>query len=142
MNSDAKRSAEETRAEILRVGLALFTEKGFEATSVRDIARALGITQSSLYYHFTGKDQIVATLLKGRVDEAEQLAEWIRKQPRGPGLLRESALRWIDRTTPERLQGMRLAHANQAVINRMAPEAADLRASFRDVFDAVLEPGA
>jgi AcrR family transcriptional regulator len=137
-----RRSAAQTRDEILRVALELFTQKGFEGTSVRDIATALGITQSSLYYHFASKDDIVATLMTGRVAEADQLVEWIRRQPPGPGLLRASALRWIDRTTPERLTGMRLAQTNQPVIERMSAGAGELRGSFQQVIDALLEPDA
>jgi AcrR family transcriptional regulator len=137
-----RRSAAQTRDEILRVALELFTQKGFEGTSVRDIATAVGITQSSLYYHFASKDDIVATLMTGRVAEADQLVEWIRRQPPGPGLLRASALRWIDRTTPERLTGMRLAQTNQPVIERMSAGAGELRGSFQQVIDALLEPDA
>lgn len=40
---------------ILEVSLKLFSEKGFNPTSVRDIAREIGITQSGLYKHFKGK---------------------------------------------------------------------------------------
>ena len=51
-----RRTGAETRAEILRVALKLFTEKGFEATSIRDISGELGITKSSLYYYFENND--------------------------------------------------------------------------------------
>ena len=135
-----RRTASETRDEILRVAIDLFTDSGFEGTSVRDIARAVGITQSSLYYHFANKDEIVATLMRDRVAEVHNLVEWIREQPREAGLLRASALRWIDRTTPERLKGMRLAQTNQPVIKRMS--GTDMRSSFQQVFDAILGPDA
>jgi AcrR family transcriptional regulator len=142
MVAQKKRSAAETRDEILRVALDLFTQKGFEGTSVRDIATAVGITQSSLYYHFASKDDIVATLMAGRIAEADQLVEWIHRQPPAPDILRASALRWIDRTTPERLRGMRLAQTNQPVIARMSRDVMDLRGSFQRVFDAILGPDA
>jgi len=48
---------------ILEVSLRLFSEKGFKPTSVRDIAKEVGITQSGLYNHFKGKDAILEALI-------------------------------------------------------------------------------
>jgi AcrR family transcriptional regulator len=54
----------DTRAEILAVATELFSEQGFEATSLREIAERLGITKAALYYHFPSKDDILAALLE------------------------------------------------------------------------------
>ncbi len=48
----------DTRTKILDESLSLFSEKGFDGTTVRDIASAVGITASSLYKHFESKDAI------------------------------------------------------------------------------------
>ncbi|PRY40556.1 TetR/AcrR family transcriptional regulator [Umezawaea tangerina] len=129
-----RRSGAETRAEILRVALRLFTEKGFEGTTTRDISSALGITKSSLYYHFQNKEAIVASLMAERMSELDNLVEWISAQPPAPDLLRRAAVRWIDSTTPERIQAMLLAHANQPVMKRLAGSGNDVRTGF----DAVI----
>jgi len=125
----------------LRVALDLFTEKGFEGTSVRDISEALGMTKSSLYYHFTNKDDIVASLMKDRLGEVDELVEWIEQHSELDGLLRAAALRWLDRTTPDRLKGMRLAQSNQPAIRRMAGSS-EMGDSFRRVFHLILGPNA
>jgi AcrR family transcriptional regulator len=138
----AKRTGAKTREEILRVALDLFTEKGFEGTSIRDIAEAVGMQKSSLYYHFANKDDIVASLMRDRVDEVTQLLAWVRQQPRTAGLVQATALRWLERTTPERLSGMRLAQTNQPVMRRMAGTAADMGEQFERVFDELLDPTA
>jgi AcrR family transcriptional regulator len=130
-----------TRDEILKVALTLFTEKGFEGTSIRDISDALGMTKSSLYYHFVNKDDIVASLMKDREGEIAQLVEWIEQHAKLDGLLRAAALRWLDRTTPERLEGMRLAQSNQPLVRRLAGTA-DRSDSFERVFDLLLGPNA
>jgi len=52
-----------TKDTILEVSLRLFSEKGFKPTSVRDIAKEVGITQSGLYNHFKGKDAILEALI-------------------------------------------------------------------------------
>lgn len=60
-----RRSRLEPREEILDVVAGLFVDRGLAATSTRDIAEAVGIRQSSLYYHFpSGKDEILAELLQ------------------------------------------------------------------------------
>ena len=55
------------RDQILQASARLFTSKGFAATSTREIAEAVGIRQASLYYHFAGKDEILAALLGATV---------------------------------------------------------------------------
>ena len=52
-----------TKEKILKQALKLFATKGYKATTVRDIAGAVGIKQSALYNHFTNKDEILETLI-------------------------------------------------------------------------------
>ncbi|MFE6648131.1 TetR family transcriptional regulator [Nocardioides sp. NPDC057772] len=51
------------RDQILDASARLFTQRGYAATSTRDIADAVGIRQASLYYHFAGKPGILEELL-------------------------------------------------------------------------------
>jgi AcrR family transcriptional regulator len=53
-----KADAGDTREMLLQAALALFADKGYEGTSVRDIARAVGLSESGLYAHFSGKRDI------------------------------------------------------------------------------------
>jgi AcrR family transcriptional regulator len=53
-----KADAGDTKAELLQAALELFAAKGFEGTSVRDIARAVGLSESVLYAHFDSKRAI------------------------------------------------------------------------------------
>lgn len=48
-----------TKERILDSAVNLFSEKGFSATSIREIAYSAGIKESSLYNHFAGKQQIL-----------------------------------------------------------------------------------
>jgi AcrR family transcriptional regulator len=49
----------DTRNRLERAAIRLFVEKGVTETSVRDIARTVGITEGALYRHFPSKDQLV-----------------------------------------------------------------------------------
>jgi AcrR family transcriptional regulator len=60
--SAAAHEAASTRDRILDAALDLFTEKGFDGTSLREIAERLGVTKAALYYHFASKDDILMAL--------------------------------------------------------------------------------
>jgi AcrR family transcriptional regulator len=47
------------RAEICRTAAQIFQERGYDATSVSDIARALGITKAGLYHYFESKEALL-----------------------------------------------------------------------------------
>lgn len=50
----------ETRARILETALELFRERGFEKTTMRDVAAGAGVALGSAYYYFDSKEAIVA----------------------------------------------------------------------------------
>jgi AcrR family transcriptional regulator len=54
--------AASTRERILDVALDLFTDQGFDGTSMREIAGRLGITKPSIYYHFASKEDVLLAL--------------------------------------------------------------------------------
>ncbi len=47
------------RAHLLDAAAKLFGERGFHATSMRDIAKAVGMLSGSIYYHFESKDEML-----------------------------------------------------------------------------------
>jgi AcrR family transcriptional regulator len=53
-----------TKQKILDVAIDLFAQHGYDAVSMQDIAQTVGIKKASLYYHFTGKDQILKEILQ------------------------------------------------------------------------------
>lgn len=61
-----------TKNEILEAALNLFSTQGYEATSILQIADAVGIRKASLYSHFTSKQEILDVLVR---DGLEQYAE-------------------------------------------------------------------
>jgi AcrR family transcriptional regulator len=52
-----------TREKIINSTIELFLSKGYEAVSMRDIAKATGIKASSIYNHFQNKEQIIDEVL-------------------------------------------------------------------------------
>jgi AcrR family transcriptional regulator len=61
--------------EILEKAAALFAERGFSSTSLQDVAEALEISRTALYHYVGGKNELLATLVRGLTQEtADSLA--------------------------------------------------------------------
>ncbi|RFA20853.1 TetR/AcrR family transcriptional regulator [Subtercola boreus] len=76
-NADAPDGTLTAREQILDAAAALFAESGFSGASTRAIADRVGIRQQSLYYHFAGKDDILAELLSGSVRPSIEFVDGI-----------------------------------------------------------------
>jgi AcrR family transcriptional regulator len=72
----------DTRSRIQAVALELFTEQGYDKTSLREIAERLGVTKAALYYHFKSKDEIVDSFTGDQVARVEKMIAWASEQPR------------------------------------------------------------
>ncbi|MGG6311648.1 TetR/AcrR family transcriptional regulator [Paenibacillus macerans] len=57
-------SEQTTKEKILATALNMFSVNGYTAVSIRDIGRVVGIKESSIYYHFKNKEDILQTLLQ------------------------------------------------------------------------------
>ncbi len=52
-----------TRDRILKVALELFSARGYEGTSIRDIAEQMEMTKAAVFYHFPAKEDLLAAIL-------------------------------------------------------------------------------
>lgn len=57
------------KEQIINVAASLFRQKGYEAASMRDIAKVLGIEAASLYSHIKSKDELLETICFRKADE-------------------------------------------------------------------------
>jgi len=87
--------AEATRDRIVAAAVASFAHKGFEAASTREIARAAGVEQGLLTYHFPSKDDLwraaaerVFTVLQESVGEQLSALEDVDPAERGREVVR------------------------------------------------------
>jgi AcrR family transcriptional regulator len=56
--------------EVLEVAARVFHQKGYESTSIQDIAEAIGILKGSLYYYIRSKEDLLYEILEGVHEEA------------------------------------------------------------------------
>ncbi len=62
-----------TREQILAAALGLFTQQGYDSTSLRQIAEYQGLTKAALYYHFPAKEQLLLELTRPFLDGLSDL---------------------------------------------------------------------
>lgn len=65
-----ERKRRETRQRITEAGVGLFIAKGYDTTTLDDIAAAAGISRRTFFYYFKGKDEILMSLQSGMGDLA------------------------------------------------------------------------
>jgi AcrR family transcriptional regulator len=113
------RSRTDTRARIQQIAVELFTEHGYEGTSLREIAEQLGVTKAALYYHFKSKENIILSLVQDYQAQMDALIGWAREHPGSAATRREILTRYMH-IVAERSQVFRMLHQNQAALNTMA----------------------
>jgi AcrR family transcriptional regulator len=94
--ASAQQPEPSTRERILDIALELFTEHGYDKTSLRDIAERLGTTKAALYYHFERKEDILLELhlrlhALGReaLERLDDLEDGQQRADAWPGLLED-----------------------------------------------------
>ncbi|MER5454775.1 TetR family transcriptional regulator [Micromonospora sp. NPDC002389] len=66
---------DDTRSRILRTALQMFTEQGYQRTSLRQIAERLRLTKAAILYHFPSKAHLLSDLAEPFVRDLEQLLD-------------------------------------------------------------------
>jgi TetR/AcrR family transcriptional regulator, acrAB operon repressor len=74
-------ATETTRQALLRAGLVAFSQQGYDATRLEDIARAAGVTRGAIYWRFRSKAELYTAL----VDEASARLERVISSAREGG---------------------------------------------------------
>jgi AcrR family transcriptional regulator len=145
------RPAEYTRHAIIKAAVALFAEKGFEGTGVRDIVAKAGVNQAAINYHFKGKDGLYLEVLKtaferltvhagfdaqrlSSLSREEALRSFVDQQLR-PLLLRDETSRYI------RIFAWESAHPTPVFRKFMATHSSSYLTAAVDLVRRFLPPG-
>jgi AcrR family transcriptional regulator len=67
--------AERTRQQILETAQRLFTDLGYDATSLQMIADEMGLTKAAVYYHFRAKSDILHAAMKPGIERLKSLLD-------------------------------------------------------------------
>jgi len=73
----ARLSAEQRREQLLRIAVHLFSRKGFNGTTTREIAAAAGVTEAIIFRHFATKEDLYTAIIDDRMKSAGT-REWLK----------------------------------------------------------------
>ena len=87
---------ESTRQRIAEIALELFATRGYERTSMREIAERLGVTKTALYYHFESKESLLEAIGRPFVDSIEAILHDVVTGEQGVAELRAFLADYLD----------------------------------------------
>lgn len=126
-------------SELLDAAAALFAQRGYAATSMRDIALAVKMLPGSVYYHFTSKEELLVAVYEAGVAELATTVRAAVAPTDAPWQQLESACRAHLETV---LRNSDYAQVLIRVHPEDVPDAADrlraLRAGYEDIFRALV----
>jgi AcrR family transcriptional regulator len=141
--TSSTRKADETRRRILEAALAQFAERGFEETTMRQIAERAGVAAGATYYYFASKDELVLEFYR----ESQRQAEGVAAERLGPGRDLESRLSALlfakfEQFAPQRamLGALFRSAANPAsAVSPFGESTRDIRESAIELFRQAIE---
>jgi AcrR family transcriptional regulator len=68
----ARETMVDSRQEILRTAARLFQQRGYDATSMNDVAAALKLSKGGLYHHFQSKDEILFEIMNHAMEITQE----------------------------------------------------------------------
>jgi AcrR family transcriptional regulator len=125
----------ETRTRILQTALELFSERGFDGTTLQQIADRLGFTKAALYYHFRSKDDLLQALLTPAMTGMKELLDAHDGLPNTPAQRRRFIEEYLDYLLRHRLL---IAYMVQDLAALARPEMAAASADHRKRVGAML----
>jgi len=86
----------DTRETIRAVALELFSSRGFEQTSLREIAERVGLTKASLYYHYPSKQALLIAIVDPVITGWRTIADDTKDLEHNPANVRQVVERCLD----------------------------------------------
>lgn len=129
----ARPPRQDNRRESLRDAAArLFRERGFHATSMRDIAKATGMLSGSIYYHYASKEQLFLDVYEEGVRRiAEHVQAAVRGERESWARLRAASVAHLEML----LERSDYAQVVIRVLPQDVPEVAERLAALRDDYE-------
>jgi AcrR family transcriptional regulator len=142
-NEKGQRGEAVRQAELLGIAADLFADRGYVATTVRDIAEEAGILSGSLYHHFDSKESMIDAILSNFIEQTLSRYEAVLAEGHGP----TEAFEGLVRVSLESMVGSRsaiLIYQNEARFLAAEPRFAYLREAhrkFEGIWTKVLKEG-
>lgn len=119
-------AGQSTKDAIREAAIRLFSTKGFEQTSLREVADAVGITKASLYYHYASKLDLLLAIIEPVFDDMQRVVDEIEDVPHSPRLAREVLEHQLHTQLSHRTAAAMCVRDTVAIVNAIAERAPDM----------------
>lgn len=127
---------------IQQEAVRLFAQQGYEATSMRDIARGVGLLPGSLYAHITSKEQLLLEIIEEGIDEfLSGAAEVMAEDDLAPVKLRKAVRRHMEVIAAGRERTGIVFHQWRALSGENRERVLAKRNAYEQHFVDILEAG-
>ncbi|TCC10287.1 TetR/AcrR family transcriptional regulator [Kribbella soli] len=124
-------SSRDTKAEIHRAAVDLFSTQGYDKTSLREIAEQVGITKASLYYHYSSKQQLLRAVVGTFLDDLFEVLRLTETMEWSSENEREALGAYVDVVIAHRATGPTLLRDIAAVLAAFGDDLDELIARSR-----------
>jgi AcrR family transcriptional regulator len=114
--SHTAQAGRDTKSQIEKAALELFSTQGYEKTSLREIAERVGITKASLYYHYSSKQDLLQNIVGTFFDEILEVLSGVSAVDWSPAKEREQLSAYLDVVLRHRHTGPALLRDLGAVL--------------------------
>lgn len=130
------------RREIFDAAVHLFLEKGFNETSMREIAEAAGAGKSTLYDYFSSKDEILLSVVEEELNNLTRHAQAIAREPIATQeKLRQVIFAYMDYLVANEAFYMKLSLEVQRMAQISQVRIQQARHMYQDVIQGLIETG-
>lgn len=140
--SDTVSAGGGTKRAIRDAAVKLFGSKGFEQTSLREVADAVGITKASLYYHYASKLDLLVAIIDPIIDHMRSVVDGLGDTPRDDAGIRKVLRHYLRGMLEHRDAGALCVRDTVAIVNAMADRHPDLVQTNRKLREWLSGPGA
>jgi AcrR family transcriptional regulator len=133
------------RDQIIEVAAALFSERGYHATTVRDVAEAAGLLSGSLYAHIRTKEDLLYEIVMRAARTFLDRLETVVAEPGRPQEKLRAAMRTHVRVVADDPEAARVFHHEwRALTGERRDEVVNLRDRYEALWDGIVRelPGA
>jgi AcrR family transcriptional regulator len=131
-----------TREEILGAAAQIFSEKGYHAASMQDIARAVNLQKASLYHHVSSKQEILVALLDQALDLLIERIGAVISQPNPPDEKLSQAMRvYLQTITSQRGLSAVLLFEHRSLDADLRSRHLPRRDRFEGLWRAIIQEG-
>ncbi|MBL1073450.1 TetR/AcrR family transcriptional regulator [Nocardia sp. 2] len=108
-----------TKDAIREAAIQLFSAKGFEQSSLREVADAVGITKASLYYHYASKLDLLVAIIEPIFDDMRDIVDSLDGRPHTPESVREVLTTHLRAGLHHRAAGVLCMRDTVAIVNAL-----------------------